>query len=257
MCQNCRSHFAGPPTGLLCLPSLQFHRRIIQDNVLNGSSYTIQYRDSFVSETFTVKIREKAGTSSSKALRNSDQTPAVLYGMDKGNVSIAIPTREIDSAIRHGSHLVDLKGDLNEPALIKVVQWGPLGSVVKHLDLIRVDLSKDIEVTIPLVLHGVAPGGNDGGVVTLVEHELTIACPAKSLPDHLEVNINHLELEQELLAKDVELPEGAKLLGEPDAVVVTCHEAKAAPVEETEEAAEGEPEVIGEKGEEAGGGDES
>jgi large subunit ribosomal protein L25 len=202
-----------------------------------------------VSENFTVEIRDKAGSNASRQLRKAGQTPAIVYGLSKGCVSVAIPTSEVQSAIRHGSQLIDLKGALNEPALIKEVQWDAFGTAVKHLDLERVDLSKDLEVTLPIVLHGVAPGVNNGGVLNQTMHEVEISCPASSLKDHLEVNINHLEIDGELFAKDIVLPAGAKLLSDPDEVVVACVVPTVHEEEETEATAE--PEVIGGKPEDA------
>ena len=204
--------------------------------------------DEFVSENFTAKIREKSGTNASRQLRQTGRTPAILYGMNKEAVSISIPASAVDSAIRHGSHLIELQGDLNEPALIKAVQWDAFGIQVKHLDLQRVDLSQDLEVTIGIVLHGVSPGVTQGGVLNHSIHELEISCPATRLPEHLELNINRLEIDGELYAKDVELPEGASLMSDPDAVVVSCAVPTVQPEEEiSEDGGADEPEVIGEK----------
>ena len=201
-----------------------------------------------MSDIFTAKVREKVGSNQSRRLRKEDQTPAILYGLAGESVAIAIPTGEVNTAIRHGSHLIDLKGDLNEPALIKEVQWDALGSQVKHMDLERVDLTKDVEISVPLELHGVAPGVSNGGVVNLLIHEMQISCPAKSIPDHLEININNLEVDQELCLKDVELPAGASLLGEGEDVIVTCNVPQVREEEEGEAGEEtAEPEVIGEK----------
>ena len=211
-----------------------------------------------MTDTFNVKRREQTGTAQSRRLRKQNQTPAVLYGHGQEAVSIAIPTPDVNTAIRHGTHLVKLAGDLNENALIKEVQWDAFGAEVKHLDLTRVDLDERIEVQVVIQLHGAAPGVNNGGVLNQQERELVIACAASAIPEHLEANINSLEVGDELLAKEIELPAGAELVTDPEAVVVSC----SAPVvvEETDEAEEGaasaEPEVIGRKeGDEEGGGE--
>jgi large subunit ribosomal protein L25 len=73
-----------------------------------------------------------------------------------------------------------------------------------------------------------------------------IECAVNALPDKLVVSVNDLHLGQAIVASDLELPTGASLLSDADAVIVHVIE----PAEEIEGAdvvgAEGaEPEVIG------------
>jgi large subunit ribosomal protein L25 len=80
-----------------------------------------------------------------------------------------------------------------------------------------------------------------------------IECPAGSIPDKLYVNINHLKLTETITLATLELPEKARLFGEPEAIVVQCVVPAELPEElAAGEAAPGEPEVIGAKKEEEG-----
>ena len=204
-----------------------------------------------MSELFNVKLRDKKGTANSRRLRRSQLIPAVLYGRGQANVCLAIAAHDVESAIRHGSKVVELAGDVSESALIKEVQFDALGTEIKHLDLERIDVTANIEVTLHVELHGVSPGATSGGILKMMIHELEISCPATKVPDKLEVNINHLEIGQSVHAGEVPLPEGAELLSSPDEVVVQCTEAvEVEEVEEGAEAAGEEPEVIGRKAEE-------
>ena len=38
------------------------------------------------------------------------------------------PTEQIEAALRHGGHLVSLKGEVDDNALIKDVQWNTFGT---------------------------------------------------------------------------------------------------------------------------------
>lgn len=193
-----------------------------------------------------------------RRLRRTGHTPAVLYGHGQETIHLTIDTRDVDSVIRAGNLIVELKGDVNESALIKDVQWDPFGSEVLHLDLARVDVTEQIEVTIAIDLRGDAPGTKEGGVVKHLMHEVTIRCPAKDLPDKLELNINELELNQSLTLADIEKAPSVEIVGELDDVVVSCTEPDVQA--EEEEPAEGEavaePEVIGRKPEEEEGGED-
>ena len=140
-----------------------------------------------------------------RRLRSSGKIPAVLYGHGKESVSLAINGRDVDAMMRHGSRIVELTGDLSESALLKEVQWNPVGSDVLHLDLARIDATELVEVALPVEIKGDAPGTKSGGILQQALHELQIRCPANELPEKLEVSVNHLELGQTISASDVEL----------------------------------------------------
>lgn len=204
-----------------------------------------------MAEVLNVTARESRGTSNARRMRKAGATPAILYGHGGKSVSLSVPTDEIEAVIRHGSHVVDLEGAEKGSALLKDVQWDAFGIEVLHLDLTRVKAGESVEVTVTLELRGEAPGTKEGGVVQHSVHELNIDCPVMALPDKLEVNINSLAMNASITASEIGLPEGAKLLTDPEAVIVQCIE----PTPEVDEeeagiAGEAEPEVIGGRKEE-------
>lgn len=199
-----------------------------------------------MSDTLNVAVREQLGTNHTRRLRKAGHIPAILYGHGEKNVNLAIAATEVNSAIRHGTKVVDIRGAVTDSALIRDVQWDALGSVVLHLDLTRVSADEKVEVTVQVELRGEAPGLREGGVVEHVTHEVEIECAVNALPDKLVVNVNDLHLGQSIIASQLVLPQGATLLSDADAVIVHVIE----PVEQLEEpevpGAEGaEPEVIG------------
>ena len=204
-----------------------------------------------MADLLNVEARDTTGTLRIRRLRKSGKIPAVLYGHGEGTVSLTLLRKEIDKIVGHGGHIVELKGAVSEGALIKDIQWDAFGSSILHVDLTRIDPNEKVEVTLPLALKGDAPGTHNGGVVQHLMHELTIICPANKVVDSLELKINDLELDKTLTAGDVELPEGAELAGEPNEVVASCSVPTVVAEPEAEEGA-AEPEVIGEKKEEAG-----
>ncbi len=179
-----------------------------------------------------------------RRLRQSGQIPAVLYGHNQATVHLAIKSSDVHAAIRHGQLLVKLQGDFDDSALIKHVQWDLLGSDVLHLDLLRVDVTEKIEVDVAVELRGSAPGQSEGGVVTQHVHEVTIECMASNLPEKLQLNINELNIGQSRLANEIDFPEGVTYLGDPELVIVSCAE-PLAELEDEEDSATAEPEVIG------------
>ncbi|MCL2349253.1 MAG: 50S ribosomal protein L25 [Planctomycetaceae bacterium] len=199
--------------------------------------------------TLNVELREAHGKRVNRRLRAAGKVPAVLYGHKEKNLSLAIPAENLATAIRHGSRFVQLSGALREKALIKECQWDTWGVELLHVDLTRVSEHEKIKVTVALELRGESPGTKQGGVVKHQLHELELECEAASVPEKIEVNINHLELNQLVHVRDLVLPPGVVVLTDESLLVVGCVEA--VEVSEEETPVDGaEPEVIGRKKEE-------
>ncbi len=203
-----------------------------------------------MAEVIDVQVRQQRGKRRMRRLRQQGSTPAVLYGHGKDVVPLAIPTEQIDAAIRHGARVVTLTGAVSEKAFIRELQWDPFAAHVLHVDFTRVYEHELVQVTVKLNLRGEAPGVREGGVIEQALHEATIKCEATSIPEMLDVNINELNLGESIPLSEVPLPPGAKLLDEPDQPVVTCVEPVVEAEEEEAAGEEAEPEVIGRKAEE-------
>ncbi|MHB8974752.1 MAG: 50S ribosomal protein L25 [Pirellulaceae bacterium] len=205
-----------------------------------------------MTDVLNVSVRSELGSGRVRRLRRSGRIPAILYGHGEANVNLSIPTPELKAALRHGHKLVDLKGGVNEKALIRVVQWDCFGVDVLHLDLTRVSEQERVEVTVSLELKGEAPGTKEGGIIDHHLFDVEIECPAGEIPEKLVASIKNLHLGQSLTLADVPLPPHVTLLTPIDTVVVSCQAQGTS--DELDEAAEAggsaEPEVIGRKAEE-------
>jgi large subunit ribosomal protein L25 len=198
-------------------------------------------------------VRNEIGSNAVKHTRSAGYIPAILYGHQKDNVCLALPSEQLYAAIRHGSKLVELQGEVADTALIRDVQWDSLGVEVLHVDLTRVSASEMIHVSVPLELRGEAPGAKDGGMVEQALHEVEVECSAGTIPEKVEVRLHDLQIGQAIKLGDIQLPEGVSLVGSPDEMAVQCVAVVAGAEDEEEEegvAGLAEPEVIGRKAEE-------
>jgi large subunit ribosomal protein L25 len=196
--------------------------------------------------TLTVQLRDSFGKRRNRRLRETGQVPAVLYGHKQEVKSLLLAADELEAAVRHGNRFVELKGGLSEKAFIKAVQWNTWGNKILHIDFARVSEHEKVHVTVPVELRGEAPGTKQGGVIKHLLHSIELECEAASVPEKIDVNINHLEYEQILHIADIELPSGVKALLDGVTPVVGC----VPPVEVSDEeavAGDDEPEVIGRK----------
>ena len=204
-----------------------------------------------MAEQLTTSARESGGRHVNRRLRDSGMTPAVLYGHGETNITLSVPSDALSRAMRHGSRLVALTGAVNESAFIRDLQWDTYGTSVMHVDLSRVSADELVKVHLPLELRGEAPGLKEGGIVELLLHDITIECPAGSIPEKIFINVKNLKLNDTIMLGGIELPDRAKAVGDPELMVVHC----IVPLVRGDDEGEGgaaEPEVIGGKKDEEG-----
>lgn len=202
-----------------------------------------------MAEELHVERRDTFGTRTARRLRKAGSIPAVLYGHGEENVCLAVPAEEMEAVVRHGAHLVSLRGGVNQQAIVRDLQWDTWGTHVLHVDFARVSAHEKVEVQLPVELRGEAPGLKQGGIVEQLLHEVALECRADDIPESVEVNINELNLDESVTLGQLEIPATARVVGNPEDVVVQCVEPAVAPAEEEAEV-EAEPEVIGRKAEE-------
>jgi len=192
-------------------------------------------------------MREPHGTRGARALRREGRVPAILYGHKEEPVAVSLPTHDLEVALAHGAHLLelDVKGSSTR-CLIKDVQYDHLDEDPIHVDLIRVSLDERVQVVVPIELRGVPAGVNEGGVLDQILGEVEVDCLVTEIPEAIRVRVTSLGLNESLRVKDLDLPEGVNPLAEPDDPVCTVRPLGEEPEEEKAvEEGETEPEVIG------------
>ena len=149
--------------------------------------------------------------------------PAIVYGHKQEPVAISLDAHDFVEGLRHGHRLLDVTVDGKaEKMIIKDLQYDHLGRTIIHADLIRVDVTERIKVEVPLELKGVPKGTQEGGVLEAHMDHLDVECLAIDIPESIVVSVKDLDVGQSIYARDVKLPEGAKLMSLPDIIVATC-----------------------------------
>jgi large subunit ribosomal protein L25 len=131
----------------------------------------------------------------------------------------------------------------------------PVKDEILHVDLIHIAMDKVIKVSIPVDIIGEAVGvKTEGGFVDLMLRELEVECLPNIIPESIDIDISGLHMHQSLKVEDIILPDGVKMISEPDAVIVVI----AAPTKEEPKAEEEMEEGLEEaaEGEEEGGQEE-
>ncbi len=195
------------------------------------------------------EVRERIGTKAASAVRKQGRIPCVVYGHKKDPVAITVNAHDFLEGVHHGHRLMDVIIDgATEKMLIKELQFDHLGRNVVHVDLMRVDVTEMIEVSVSVELKGVAKGVAEGGVIESNTDHIEVECLAINIPEKITVSIKDLGVGESIKAGDLKLPDGVKLISLPDTAVVTCRVlAEAKTTEQVEAEAPAAPEVITEK----------
>ena len=91
-------------------------------------------------------------------------------------------------------------------------QYDPIRSNLLHVDLKRIDLTKRIRVSVPVVTHGEAKGMKlQGGLLEVVAREVEIDCLPDEIPEHFTVDVTELAIDSQR-AGDIVLTGSMKLL---------------------------------------------
>ncbi len=197
----------------------------------------------------TIEARKGKGTRAATRLRREGRIPGILYGHGIDPFSLTMATREVEHLIESGIRIINLSLDGKAQACqLKDAQWDHLGRDLIHIELLRVDLTERVNVTVALEYHGTAAGESEGGQVYHEMTELEIDCVVSKIPEFIRVDVDDMKLDDVLHVRDLKLPDDVTAAGDEDAVVASCKvptvTEEAEPVE-GEEGAPAEPEVIG------------
>jgi large subunit ribosomal protein L25 len=196
------------------------------------------------------EVRTSSGSKFARKIRQQGRIPAVLYGHGQENVLLSIALHDIEFALHHGVRVLDLEvAGVVQKAMLKDVQYDPMGDVPVHVDLARVVAGEKITLDVPIELIGVAPGVVAGGILDHPVSDVEIECPVTAVPESIRVSIKGLEIGGMITVGDIVVPEGITILTDRSQIVATVHPPVKAVEEEVavEGEAVAEPEVIGAK----------
>ena len=150
--------------------------------------------------------RESVGKLASKALRNADKVPCVLYGSEK---PLHFSANELDFSklvYTPNAHtvVIDLDEGKKINAILQDIQFHPVSDKILHVDFYQVFEDKPVTMEIPVIFEGSAPGVLiSGGVLSINKRKLKVRAVPSSLPDFITADISGLELGNKLLIEEL------------------------------------------------------
>jgi large subunit ribosomal protein L25 len=204
--------------------------------------------------------REGRGKNEANRLRASGKIPAVVYGTKKDTdgkapdaVSVAVDPKSVLKILHSdtgANTLITLKLDGSESrVMVKEYQLDPITHHLLHADFYQLALDRAIVVPVPIQLKGEPKGVKlQGGIVDFVSREIEVECLPTEIPEHIEVDISDLALNESIRVRDLAVGPKWKPVTEPETMIVHVVAIRAeepAPAEAAAAApAAAEPEVI-------------
>ncbi|HYZ16868.1 MAG TPA: 50S ribosomal protein L25 [Candidatus Acidoferrum sp.] len=174
--------------------------------------------------SLTLVARDHAGTTTAKALRKAGKVPGVVYGHGT-STPIAIDAKELAELLLSGSRSKVVEATIagaKDSVLLRKIESDPISRRPLSVDFQRVSRDEAVFATVTVTTVGNPRGVRErSGILDVVTHTLEIKGPAQSLPDHLEVDVNDLDVHEHLTAGQVPLPKGFTLVTPPETTVVS------------------------------------
>ena len=178
------------------------------------------------------ELRTEFGKGAARRIRRADKVPAVLYGHGTDPIHIALPGHETLLALRTANALLSIEVDgSSQLALPKQVQRDPLRHTIEHVDLVIVRRGE--KVTVDVAIHLVGEAGPDTLVV--VDHNtVPVEAEATQIPEQIVVSVEELPPGTQILARDLQLPDGSSIDLDPETLIVNITNAPTAEALEAE-----------------------
>jgi large subunit ribosomal protein L25 len=203
--------------------------------------------------------REGRGKNEANRLRASGRIPAVVYGSRaEGQAPEGVPVSVDPKHVLRILHsesgansLITLKleGTAEARVMVKEYQLDPITHQLLHADFYQLALDKAITVTVPITVKGEPKGVKvQGGLLDFVTREIHVLCLPTEIPEHIDVDVTELMLNQSIRVRDLAQDSKWKAITPPETMIVhvVLPKAEEAATAATAEAAPttAEPEVI-------------
>jgi large subunit ribosomal protein L25 len=163
--------------------------------------------------------RELQGTGASRRLRNSGQTPGIIYGGTEAPVTISLDHNALYHALKKEafhSSILDLEIDGQaQKVLLRDFQMHAYKQLVLHADFQRVDANQPVHMKVALHFENadVSPAVKlHGATISHVANEIEISCLPAKLPEFISVDLSTMDVGTSLHASDLKLPEGVTVI---------------------------------------------
>ena len=148
--------------------------------------------------------RESVGKKSTKALRDAELVPCVVYGGAE-TLNFSAEERSFKGLVyTPDAHTVSIEVDGQTiPAVLQDIQFHPITDKILHADFYQLADDKPVVMEVPVRITGRAKGVVSGGAMRQTYRKLKIKALPANLPDEIVVDVTPLKIGNKLYVGDI------------------------------------------------------
>ena len=148
--------------------------------------------------------RESVGKKSTKALRDAELVPCVVYGGTE-TLNFSAEERSFKGLVyTPEAHTVSIEVDGQTiPAVLQDIQFHPITDKILHADFYQLADDKPVVMEVPVRITGRAKGVVAGGAMRQSFRKLKVKALPADLPDEIVVDVTPLKIGNKLYVGDV------------------------------------------------------
>jgi large subunit ribosomal protein L25 len=203
---------------------------------------------------FPATTRTVSGKGTARKMRAAGKIPAIIYGHGRAPQSLELDGHTFTRLLEKISYLttvIELTVDgTMARTLIRELQRHPVKRDILHVDFQELVAGEKVTIRVPLKFVGTPEGvRTGGGILDETVRELHISVDPAEIPNHIDVDVAHLQVGKSLHVRDVKAPAGVTILDDPAGTICVCMIPKEVATPTPEEAAAAgaapaEPELI-------------
>jgi len=175
--------------------------------------------------TINAELRKEISKKARKDLRSQGMIPAVIYGITAESIPISVNLADIKGIMKSenkdNSILRIKQGEKAKfDAMIKQIQYDYLSDHIIHVDFIRIDLNKPVEVEVPVVLEGEPIGvKTEDGLLEFIHRDILVRSLPTSIPKNILIDISGLHIGQSIKVENLPKSDAYQLLSPANTVI--------------------------------------
>ena len=173
-------------------------------------------------------IRDSMTKQATKTLRRDGYIIANIYGKGLENISAAFKKNVFIKYLRNKETLaydINLSGTIVK-VVVQEYQKCPLTSELLHVDLMVAQPGVLTSYKIPVKTTGIAKGLKNKGLLMIHTKRVPVKCTLENLPNSITLEVSELDTGDNILIRDLKLPETLTCYLDPRVPVVGIIKAK-------------------------------
>jgi large subunit ribosomal protein L25 len=155
-------------------------------------------------------VRDSIEKPATKKLRRDGYLIANIYGKGIENINAAFKKNEFIKALRAKEDIIfPIKVDGKElKVVVQEYQKNPVTNDLLHVDLMVATEGVKAGYKVPITVEGTPKGLKNKGLFIYHRKRIAVKCAPENLPKAFHFNVSDLDVGDNLLVRDIELPEG-------------------------------------------------